>query len=160
MIIINYRYVLYTDIALSCLPDTRPYHYNDTLEALGLQQHIDKAMHKLGNTLDLIYTESLNRVKVLHSFICNFISDHRVVGIELEIKKQLEKHQPTKHRNYKEFNINNFTQELNNNRILKQSSLKGAVQIFSEEMKRTLDIITPLEEKRKLKRKNKPWYTS
>ena len=64
--------------------------YNDTLEALGLKKHIDKPMHKLGNTLDLIYINSLNRVKVLHSFIGNFISDHRVVGIELEIRKQLE----------------------------------------------------------------------
>ena len=42
--------------------------------------------------LNLIYTESLNRLKVLHAFIGNFISDHRVVGIELEIRKQLEKH--------------------------------------------------------------------
>ena len=60
-------------------------------------------MHKLRNTLDLIYMESINGVKVLHSFIGNFISDHRVVGIELEIRKQLEKHQSTRHRNYKEF---------------------------------------------------------
>ena len=44
-------------------------------------------MHKLGNTLDLIYTECLNRVKVLHSFIGNFMSDHRVVGTELESEK-------------------------------------------------------------------------
>ena len=98
--------------------------YNDTMEDLGLQQCIDKPTHKPGNTLDLIYTESLNRVKVLHSFVGNFISDHRVVGIKLEIKKQLEKHQPSKHRNYKEFNLNNFTWEFNNNRILEQSSLK------------------------------------
>ena len=48
------------------------------MEALALQQHIDKPMHKLGNTLELMYMESLNRVKVLHSFIGNFISDHRV----------------------------------------------------------------------------------
>ena len=34
--------------------------YNDTMEALELQQHIDKPMHKIENTLDLIYTESLN----------------------------------------------------------------------------------------------------
>ena len=43
--------------------------YNDMVEALGLQQHIDKPMHRLGNTLDLIYTESLDRVRVIHSFI-------------------------------------------------------------------------------------------
>ena len=67
--------------------------YNDTMEALRLQQHTDKPMHKLGNTLDLINMESLNRVKVLNSFIGNFVSDQRViVGIELEIRKQLEKH--------------------------------------------------------------------
>ena len=61
------------------------------MEALGLQQHIDKPNHKLGNTLDLIYMESLNRVKIQHSFVSNFILDHKVVGIKLEIKKQLQK---------------------------------------------------------------------
>ena len=65
--------------------------YNDTMEALELQQHIDKPTNKFGNTLDLIHTESLDRVRVIHSFIGKFISDHRVVGIELEIRKQLEK---------------------------------------------------------------------
>ena len=44
-------------------------------EALGLTQHIEKPKHRLGNTLDLIYTESLDRVRVIHSFIGNFISD-------------------------------------------------------------------------------------
>ena len=83
--------------------------YNNTMEALGLRQHINEPTHKLENKLNLIYTESLNRVKVLHSFIGNFISDHRVVGTEIEIRKQLEKHQPTKHRNYTEFNLNSFT---------------------------------------------------
>ena len=78
--------------------------YNDKMEALGLQQHIDTPTHKFGNTLDLINMESLDRVKVIHSFIGNFISNHRVVGIELEIRKQLEKHQSTKHSNYKDFN--------------------------------------------------------
>ena len=106
------------------------------MEVLGLQQHIDKPMHKLGNKLDLVYMESLNRVKVLHSFIGNFISDHRVVGSELEVGKQLEKHQSARHRNYKEFNLNSFMQEFNNNRILEQSSLKDAVWIFNEEMER------------------------
>ena len=46
--------------------------------------------------------ESLDRVRVIHSFIGNFISNHRVVGIDLEIRKQLEKGQSKKHRNYKD----------------------------------------------------------
>ena len=32
--------------------------YNDMMEALGLQQHIDKPTHRLGNTLDLIYMKA------------------------------------------------------------------------------------------------------
>ena len=109
--------------------------YNDMMEALGLQQHIDKPTHKLGNTLDLIYTESLNRVRVLHSFIGNFISNHRVVGIKLIIRKQLEMHWTTKHRNYKDFSLNSFSQKFNN-KILEQSSLENAAQVFNEEIKK------------------------
>ena len=75
--------------------------YNDMMEALGLTQHIEKPTHRLGNTQDLIYTESLDRVRVIHSFIGNFISDQRIIGIELKIKKQLEKYQSTMHRNYR-----------------------------------------------------------
>ena len=134
--------------------------YNNTMEALGLTRHIEKPTYRLGNTLDQIYTESLDRVRVVHSFIGNFISDHRVVGIELKTKKQLEKHQSTMHRNYRDFNLNNFSQVFNNNKILNQPSLDEAVQIFNEEMERTLDEIAPKEKKREQKRQNKQWFTS
>ena len=62
----------------------------DTMEALGLVQHIDKPTHQLGNTLDHIYTESLDALGVSHAFISTYISDHRLVGIELNTKKHLE----------------------------------------------------------------------
>ena len=130
------------------------------MKALGLTQHIEELTQRLGNTLDLIYTESLDRVRVIHSFIGNFISDHRMVGIELEIKKQLEKCQSTIHRNYKDFNLNNFSQVFNNNEILGQPSLNKAVQVFSEEMERTLGKIVPKEEEKEHKRQNKQWFTS
>ena len=64
------------------------------MEALGLVQHIDKPTHQLGNTLDHIYTESLDQLGVQHAFIGSYISDHRLVGIEINMKKnskQLEK---------------------------------------------------------------------
>ena len=134
--------------------------YNDMMEVLGLQQHIDKPMHRLGNTLDLIYMESLDRVRVIHSFIGNFISDHRIVGIELAIRKQLEKCQSTNHRNYRDFNLNNFSQVFNNNKLLDQSSLGEALQAFNEEMEKNPDKIAPKEGKKEHKRQNKKWYTS
>ena len=81
---------------------------------------------------------NLDRVRVIHSFISNFISDHRIVEIEHEIRKQLEKCQSTKHRNYRDFNLNNFSEVFNNNKILDQSSLEEAMQAFNEEMGKTL----------------------
>ena len=97
--------------------------------------------------------ESLDRVRVIHSFIGNFISNHRVMGIELEIRKQLEKCQSTKHRNYKDFNLNNFSQVFNNSKILDQSFLEDAVQGSMKKWKKTLDKIAPIEEKRNLRDK-------
>ena len=58
----------------------------DTMEALGLVQHINKPTHQLGNTLDHIYTESLDQLGISHTFIGTYISDHRLVGIELIVK--------------------------------------------------------------------------
>ena len=49
-------------------------------------------------------------------------------------------------------------QEFNNNRILEQSSLKDAVQIFYKEMERTLNLIAPLEDKKKPKGKKAMVY--
>ena len=56
------------------------------MEALGIKQHIIEPTHKLGNTLDLIYTESIEAIDILLTFIGNYISDHRIVGIELQLK--------------------------------------------------------------------------
>ena len=66
-------------------PDTL--EYSNTMEALQLKQHIIEHMHKLGNTLDLIHTESIEAKEVLHTFISNYVSDHRIVGVELQLKK-------------------------------------------------------------------------
>ena len=40
--------------------------------------------------LDHIYTESLDALGVQKAFISTYISDHRIVGIEVNIRKQLE----------------------------------------------------------------------
>ena len=61
--------------------------------------------------------------------------------------------QSTKHRNYKDFNLNNFSQVFNNSKILDHSSLEDAVQAFNEEMEKTLDKIAPIEERRNLRDK-------
>ena len=89
--------------------------YNDTMEALGLRQYIIEPTNKQGNTLDLIHTESIDTMEVLHTFIGNFISDHRLVGVKLQLRKQYKKLKSTRHRNFNAFNLDVFTSKFNNN---------------------------------------------
>ena len=88
--------------------------YIDTMEALGLVEHIDQPTHQLGNTLDLIYTESLEPILVNHAFTSSYISDHCLVGIELQMKKQQVRIESSKTRNYKDFNTSSFETSFNN----------------------------------------------
>ena len=134
--------------------------YNDTKEAVGLIQHIIEPMQKLGNTLDVIYTESLEVIKVLHAFLGDYTSHHRVAGIELQLRKQLEKSESTSHRNHRGLNLNNFRKEFNNNRILEKDNLEEAFTEFKEELTRALDELASLEDRGKPKRKSRPWYNS
>ena len=129
------------------------------MEALRLRQHIIEPTHRQGNTLDLIYTESINTVEVLHAFIGNFISDHRLVGVELQLRKQYEKSESARHRNIKAFDLETFTRAFNNSRILQQTALEVAYK-FTQELARTPDKVASIEEKKKPKRRNSPWYSN
>ena len=100
------------------------------MEALGLKPHIIEPIHKLGDTLYLIYTESIEAIKVLHAFIGTYISDHRIVGIKLQLKttKKLES---SRHRKFKTLNLKPFTKEFNNGRILQHTPLENAYNEFN-----------------------------
>ena len=133
--------------------------YIDTMEALGLVQHIDQQTHQLRNTLDLIYRESLEPLKVYHAFTSMYISDHCLVGIELQMKKQIGI-ESSKTRNYKNFNPRDFETSFNNSTILKQDNFMLAVQELEKELIRTLDELAPLQDRRKKKQPCRLWYNA
>ena len=130
------------------------------MEAMGLIQDIIEPIHQLGKTLDLIYTESLESIKVLHAFLGDYMSDHRLAGIELQIRKQQEKSGSTSHRNYRGLNLGNFGKEFNNNRFIEKGNLEKTFTEFKEEVTRALDELAPLEDRGKPKRKSRPCYNS
>ena len=61
--------------------------FNDTMAALGLEQHIHSPTHRLGNTLDLIFTQLHGKVKVTNATAHGYISDHCMVSIDLQVHK-------------------------------------------------------------------------
>ena len=134
--------------------------YLDTMEALGLVQHIDQQTHQLGNTLDLVYTGSLEPIRIYHAFTSSYISDHCLVGIELQMKKQLVKTESSKTRSYRKFNPSDFEANFNNTSILEQDSFEQAVIELEKELTRTLDELAPLQDRRKKKQPSRPWYNA
>ena len=61
--------------------------FSDTMAALRLEQHIHSPTHRLGNTLDLIFTWLHGKVKVTNATTHEYISDHCLVSIELQLHK-------------------------------------------------------------------------
>ena len=55
----------------------------DTMTALRLEQHV----HRLENTLDLIFTQLHGKVKVTKATKHGYISDHCMVSIDLQLHK-------------------------------------------------------------------------
>ena len=58
-----------------------------TMEALGLDNHVDFATHNRGNTLDLVLTEVLSSLLVLTCRQGPFLSDHCCIELEVAIPK-------------------------------------------------------------------------
>ena len=46
------------------LTETDTLNFNDTIQALGLKQHVTRPTHKQGIRLDLIFTELTSKIKV------------------------------------------------------------------------------------------------
>ena len=62
--------------------------FNDTMRALGLEQHISGSTHVRGNTLDLIFTQLSNDFNITNNTLHGYISDHCMVLVDVNIKKQ------------------------------------------------------------------------
>ena len=57
------------------------------MAALGLEQHIHSPIHRLRNSLDLIFTQLHGQVKVTNATTHGYISDNCMVSIDLQLHK-------------------------------------------------------------------------
>ena len=123
------------------------------MEALGLTQHIHHPTHQPGNTLDHIYTESIDTLGVRHSFLGDYVSDHRLVGIEINKKKITCQLGNQNRRPFKDLDLETFEQEFNNESVLQHRQLEDIWSALEKEFSRTLD---KLIAKGKQKGRHKP----
>ena len=48
----------------------------DTIEAIGLKQHVNEFTHNANHIIDLLIMESIGLIKVMQCKVAEFISDH------------------------------------------------------------------------------------
>ena len=81
------------------------------MEALRLQQHVNFQTHHAGNTLDLIFTETASQFN-MKTFKGSYISDHRALVTELDIKMQHTLGKTVTFRDLKQINMEEFKSAL------------------------------------------------
>ena len=62
--------------------------FNDTIEAMGLCQHVSFPTHRLGNTLDLILSKIQGSISINTKVPGPFVTDHCAIISPLSLKKQ------------------------------------------------------------------------
>ena len=62
--------------------------FNDTMQVLGLQQHVNKPMHHQGNIHHLIFTKINLDLKASNCKTSENLSDHCLVTVDTNIKKE------------------------------------------------------------------------
>ena len=72
--------------------EIEPATFIDTIEAMGLYQHIGFETHKAGNTLDLVIIEFNGAINIKSVMLGPYLREHRAVIATLTTKKESQKH--------------------------------------------------------------------
>ena len=112
------------------------------MTALGLQQHTNFITHCSGNTLDLIFTETIMRQKVLKCTLGPFISDHCAVNITLSVPKTNIIRTTIQTQNLKDIDLDHFIKDTSIEEI-PTSNLEDMVEVFNKKLTTTLDHHAP-----------------
>ena len=117
----------------------------DTIEAMGLYQHVTFATHKQGNTLDLVISELGSTSKVMTTSPSPYLTDHRVVISMLNVKSIQPKRQQKEVRKLNAVKTEQWEKEFNPANVTLTSNLEADVESLSTEFRRVLDTLAPVK---------------
>ena len=167
----------FTDHVSSCLPihqnnifigdfnlhvsnqlDTDATIFGDTINALGLYQHVGFSTHKSGNVLDLILSDFTDEAKVLKAASGPFLTDHRAVISTLNIKKLKPVTKRIQVRQVNKIKPDQWMEEfmLDNNKL--NGKLECLVSSLNGELSRVYDTLALPKECKVNLRAKQPWY--
>ena len=130
----------------------------DTLEAMGLYQHVGFSTHSQGNTLDLVISKLGSNIRVKTTTPGPFISDHHAVISILTAKRETLKQQTRMLHKLKWVTQDQWNKCFNQQNVKLNANLDEMVQSLEDEFRRVMDELAPeLKCTASLKPKC-PWY--
>ena len=130
----------------------------DTIEALGLQQWVDFGTHRLGNTIDLVFTELASNIEIVKCTPGPFISDHCIVKCEINYKRDRPTEEYKRYCKISKMDTDAYVKDLLLTKITDDLELDTMIDVFQQELVRVLDEHAPMIRKRLQIRQPKPWF--
>ncbi|CAG2199519.1 unnamed protein product [Mytilus edulis] len=131
--------------------------FNNSLDALGLIQHVDFPTHIHGRSLDLVITEFTNGVDLVSCEAGPFLSDHCAVKVTTRVQKENIVSKSISFRNFKNMNKQNFSEDLQK-LSLDSDNVETFVGEFENTIESLLNTHAPMQEKTQICRAPKPWF--
>ena len=130
----------------------------DTMIALGFNQHVSFPMHRAGNILDLVFTETCNSTEVKSCTPGPILSDHTAVKIVVTQSTQYIQRKFIKYRKLRDINIDQLNNDLEVSDIV-NGPIDDMVDELESKLLQALDKHAPEITKTVTVRHRLPWYT-
>ena len=131
----------------------------DSMEALGLIQHVNFPTHRHGNTLDLVFTESTKHINISNIIPGEFLSDHCLVKWQTSITRADLISKTITTRKMKEIDTEKFANNLDFEHIFEMSDVDNILDGINNTIVEALDKHSPLLTKTITVRHKQPWFT-
>ena len=132
--------------------------FNDTMEALGLIQHVKSPTHRLGNILDFIFSEANGQLRMSNCQVDSYISGHAVITIDTNITKKRRPLTTMLIRDKSKLTMENMQSNVKEPTIVDHLGLSHTYDKFATELQNMLDNTAPLKEKKSIDKPHKPYY--
>ena len=110
------------NIHVNDVTDSDAMSFTDSMEALGLTQYVQFPIHRLGNTLDLVFAESSKHLNVSTVRPGQFISDHCFVMWATSIPREDLTSKTVSTRKIKNIDVDRFVGDINLDRVMEMDN--------------------------------------
>ena len=129
----------------------------DTIEALGLKQHVNFPTHRDNNTLDLILSDATSSLKPIYSKPGPYLSDHCTVSTLSSIKCEPITIKDISFQNWKNVDPDRLIKDMELQDVAGED-LDQLLLPYSQHIQSALDIHAPIIPVKATNKISNPWY--